>query len=214
MQNKFKYLKQIPKDPTGETKVIIMLHWLWSNSEDLFSLSFYFEDCYVFSLDGLFDLLFDSYAWYNLSVIDNKHIYDFNEVKRWYDYIVEFIKYLKNEYNLNSDNIYLFWFSQWAMMSYYLLWKSPELISGVIWLSGSLLKEINELEIKKESYKNKKIFIWHGKLDTIIWVEQVWDLQKYASRLWIEPEIRIYDNMPHAIIEEEISDIKKFLKNN
>jgi predicted esterase len=45
-------LSRIPKNPTKNSKCIIMLHGVGSNKEDLFGLSSYFsEEDYIFSLD-------------------------------------------------------------------------------------------------------------------------------------------------------------------
>lgn len=211
MQNNFKYFKKIPKNPTNDSKVIIMLHWVWSNSDNLFHLSSHFENDYVFSLNWLFDLWNNAYAWYHLSYFNNKPIYNGSEVDIGYNYIVEFIEYIKKEYDLVSKEIFLLWFSQWSNMSYYLFGKSPELVSWIIALSGRFLKETSELTIKKESYNNKKVFIWHGTSDSVIDVSVVQELKKYIENTWVEPIINIYENMPHTIIEEEMKDVVRFL---
>lgn len=212
MQNKFKYLKKIPKNFTNDSKIIIMLHWVWSNADDLFSLSSYFENDYVFSLNWLHDLWVNSYAWYNMTYTNwRTPVYNSSEVDLWYRFIVEFIEYIKNEYNLWNKEIYLLWFSQWSNMSYYLYGKSPKLISWIIALSGRFLKETAQLNINKELYENKKIFIWHGTSDTIIPVSVVKDLEEYINKSWVNPVIKIYENMSHTIIEEEMREVVKFL---
>ncbi len=44
-------------------------------------------------------------------------------------------------------------------MSYYTLWKSPELIGGIIALSGRLLSEIDVSDIDQTKYSTKRVFI-------------------------------------------------------
>lgn len=212
MQNNFKYIKQVPNNASKNSKVIIMLHWVRSNADNMFNLSEYFENDYVFSLNWLYDLWSNSYAWYNMSYINwRTPVYNWAEVEIWYQYIVDFIEYVKNQYELWDREIYLLWFSQWSNMSYYLYGKSPELISWIIALSGRFLKETAALNINKELYNNKKVFIWHGTSDDVIPVSVVGDLEVYINKSSVNPVIKIYDNMPHTIIPEEMMEVVKFL---
>jgi phospholipase/carboxylesterase len=59
-------------------------------------------------------------------------------------------------------------FSQGAIMSYYTFSRSPELIRGVIGLSGRLLQEIDTDDVDPDAYTDKKIFIGHGVDDQVI----------------------------------------------
>ncbi len=212
MQNNFKYIKQVPNNASKDSKVIIMLHWVRSNADNMFALSEYFENDYVFSLNWLYELWANSYAWYNMSYINwRTPVYNWAEVEIWYQYIVDFIEYVKKQYNLWDREIYLLWFSQWSNMSYYLYGKSPELISWIIALSGRFLKETAALNINNELYNNKKVFIWHGTSDDVIPVSVVADLEVYINKSWVNPVIKIYDNMPHTIIPEEMMEVVKFL---
>lgn len=212
MQNKFSYLKKIPKNPNDKSKIIIMLHWVRSNADNMFKLSEYFENDYVFSLNWLYDFWANSYAWYNMTYVDWRiPVYNWVEVEIWYKYILDFIEYLKKEYDFWDREIYLLWFSQWSNMSYYLYGKSPELISWIIALSGRLLKETAALNINKELYNNKKVFIWHGTSDDIIPISVVADLEKYVNKSGVSPVIKIYENMPHTIIKGEMRDVVEFL---
>jgi len=69
------------------------------------------------------------------------------------------IKDITEKYQLSPEQIFLLGFSQGAIMSYYTLWRSPELLGGIIALSGRLLAEIDISQIQKESYSSKRVFI-------------------------------------------------------
>lgn len=138
-------------------------------------------------------------------------IYDTSEIEKAYEFINIFIDYIVLEYSINSENIFLLWFSQWSNMSHYFLTKNPEKIAWIIALSWRYLKETKELLLqKKESYSNKKVFIWHGNYDEVIRVEAIVDLQKHYENIGIVPIVKTYD-IQHTIIEKEMREIVEFL---
>lgn len=203
----FDYLKNIVDSKW--TKTLVMLHWVWSNKEDLFSLSNEFWDYNVFSLNWPISLWFNRFAWYKLDFFNWKAIYDFNEVLNRYEYIVSFINYIHNEYDISFDDIYLFWFSQWAIMSYFLLWKNPNIIAWIIALSWRILEEIDFSNLEKN--RSKKVFIWHWINDNVLAFSNTQKSKLYIETLWLNPLIKSY-NIWHSISFDEINDIKEFLK--
>lgn len=88
-------------------------------------------------------------------------------------------------------------------MSYYTLWKSPEKIGGIIALSGRLLTEIDGVNILEEKYREKRVFIGHGELDTVIPFSASEVTQEFIKKLGIIPEFHSYP-APHTITEREI----------
>ncbi len=209
MQN-FDYLKKLSNNK--DSKTIIMLHGVGSNKDDLFGLKDYFQgNVNIFSLNWLFDLWQGRNAWYHLSYFEWKPIYDTLEIPKAYEFINDFIDYIVLKYKINPENIFLLWFSQWSNMSHYFLTKNPEKIAWIIALSWRYLKETKELLLqKKESYSNKKVFIWHGNYDEVIRVEALVDLQKHYENIGIVPIVKTYD-IQHTIIEKEMREIVEFL---
>lgn len=199
------------KNNSSNSKVIIMLHWVWSNKEDLFWLSDFFEEeIWVFSLDWLFDLWHWRNAWYHLDFSFWKVKYDFNEVVLAWKYIVDFIDYIHEKYSVDYENIYLMWFSQWAIMSNYILSLYTDKIWWIISLSWRLLDEMQIEKNKIEDYKWKKIFIAHWTQDQVI---NIWEFEKLCNfymEKWISVKSENY-NIWHTIIKEEIDDIIEFI---
>lgn len=117
------------------------------------------EDIYIFSLQGCFSLGGGRYAWYPVDFSTGKPLYNREDVEKGYEYILDYIKDITEKYQLSPEQIFLLGFSQGAIMSYYTLWKSPELLGGIIALSGRILAEIDISHIQKESYSTKRVFI-------------------------------------------------------
>lgn len=208
--NTFDYIKKLSLNKNA--KIIVMLHGVGSNKEDLFWLeSHFWENYHIFSLNGLFDLWNNRHAWYHLNYSNIWPKYNPQEVIESYEYIRDFLEYIVKTYQVKNENIFLLWFSQWAIMSHYFLGKSPEYIRWIIALSGRYTDEIKKLKISPEKYKDKKVFIAHWILDTIIPVEDAYSLKKYIETMAISPAFFIYQ-MPHTIIQEEIKEILNFLE--
>lgn len=91
-------------------------------------------------------------------------------------------------------------------MSYYILWRSPELIGGIIALSGRLLSEIDVSAIEKGRYSTKRVFIGHGTEDRVIPVGASELTSKFVRDIGLEPTLRYYP-AGHTITRDEIVDI-------
>ena len=206
------YLSHIPLHPTKNSRCIIMLHGVWSNESDLFWLKDQFhEDDYIFSLQWPFHLGSARYAWYRVDFSTGKPVYEIDDVMTGYSYITDCIKDITAKYQLSPEQIYLMGFSQWAIMSYYTLSRSPELIAWVIWLSGRILPEIDTSSMDFDSFVWKRIFIWHGTEDQIISVRESDRAVEFARSMGIEPSLHIY-SAPHTITGDEIGDIVEWIK--
>ena len=95
-------------------------------------------------------------------------------------------------------------------MSYYTLWRSPELISGIIALSGRLLSEIDVVGIDQTQYSQKRVFIGHGTEDRVIPVGASELTSGFVRDIGLEPTLRHYP-IGHTISREEIVDIVDWL---
>ncbi len=76
-------------------------------------------------------------------------MYRTDDVERGYESIIAYIREVTEQYGIDPEQIYLMGFSQGAIMSYYTLWRSPELIGGIIALSGRLLSEIDVVDLDR-----------------------------------------------------------------
>jgi phospholipase/carboxylesterase len=115
------------------------------------------------------------------------------------------------QYGIDPGQIYLMGFSQGAIMSYYTLWRSPELIGGIIALSGRLLSEIDVEGIEKVRYSTKRVFIGHGAEDRVIPVSSSELTSKFIRDIGLSPTLRHYP-IGHTISSDEIADIVGWLQ--
>ena len=96
-------------------------------------------------------------------------------------------------------------------MSYYTLWRSPELIGGIIALSGRLLSEIDVVDIDQSSYSQKRVFIGHGTEDRVMPVAASELTSKFIRDIGLYPTV-VYYPIGHTISRDEILDIVEWLE--
>ncbi len=204
-------LSYIPETITSRKKCLIMLHGVWSNESDLFALKERFGDeVMIFSLRWPFILWQDRFAWYPVDFSSGNPVYKTQDLEIGYREIVTCIDEVKSKYDISSENIFLLGFSQWAIMSFYTLWRSPEKIWGIIALSGRLLDEIDTDTVDPDDYEGKRVFIGHGVDDTVIPVTATGPTSLFARKLGIEPTMKFYP-IGHTIAPDEIADIRTWL---
>lgn len=188
-----------------------MLHGVWSNEVDLFALEANFPEEYsIFSLRWPFDLGGGRYAWFPVDFSTGAPVYRSADVERGYESIVAYIREVTEQYAIDSEQIYLMGFSQGAIMSYYTLWRSPELIGGIIALSGRLLSEIDVSDRDQNKYSEKRVFIGHGTEDRVMPVSASELTSKFVWDIGLEPTLRYYP-IGHTISRDEIADIVVWL---
>ncbi len=205
------YLSHIPENITPSTKCIIMLHGVWSNESDLFALSKDFPGEYlIYSLRWPFILWAGRFAWYPVDFSNGKPRYQLADVDRGYTEFIACIDKIREEYNIVSENIFLMWFSQGAILSLYTFSKSPEKLGGIIVLSGRLLSEIDTSSVDISKYIGKKVFLGHGSEDTMMPISGLQVTKGYIQSLVVVPTVKMYP-IGHTISHDEIQDIVEWM---
>jgi phospholipase/carboxylesterase len=137
-------------------------------------------------------------------------VYRTADVERGYESIVGYIREIIEQYDIYPGQIYLMGFSQGAIISYYTFWRSPELIGGIIALSGRLLSEIDVETIDQSIYSTKRVFIGHGTEDRVIPVSASELTSGFIRDIGLSPTLRYYP-IGHTLSRDEIADIVEWL---
>lgn len=115
------------------------------------------------------------------------------------------------QHNIRSERIILAGFSQGGAMALHTGLRFDAQLGGIICLSGYL--PLHNLLIKEKSINNQSIpiFMAHGLFDHIVSI----NLAKHSCDTLLNLNYNISWNtygMQHTVINEEITDIEKFLK--
>lgn len=206
------YLVREPKIKSAKPPVIILLHGVGSNEEDLFSFANQLPEKYlVVSAQAPIRLGGNSFAWYQVDFSTGKPVFNFEQENKSRNLIIKFIEQLKGKYSLNENEIYLCGFSQGAIMSYSLALTRPDLVKGIAVLSGRLLEEIKSEIASKEKLGQLKVFISHGSNDSTLPIHYAREANAFLKTISISPTYKVYQ-ATHEINNSMMNDLINWLK--
>jgi phospholipase/carboxylesterase len=96
-------------------------------------------------------------------------------------------------------------------MSYSVGLTRPELLKGIVVLSGRLMDEVKTRTAPKEKLKPLRMFISHGTQDPMIAVLQARNANTFVASLGLKPFFREYPAV-HTITQDMITDLVNWLK--
>lgn len=206
------YLVKEPKIKSTNPPLLILLHGIGSNEEDLFSFANRIPDNFlVVSVRAPQVINNGSYAWYDMDLSTGKPIYNKQQAEESRKTIIAFINQLKVLHPYNEHQVYLCGFSQGAVMSYSVGLTRPDIIKGIAVMSGRLLEEVKSIKASEDKLKNLKVFISHGKNDTVLPIHYAREGDAYLKSLNIFPTYNEYTE-GHGINSEMLNDLIEWLK--
>lgn len=205
------YLVREPKVKIEKPPLIILLHGVGSNENDLFSFANQLPDKYlVVAARAPLVVGPSNFAWYEVDFSTGKPVYNQQQEATSRKIILQFIDELKEFHSFDDKQIYLAGFSQGAIMSFTLGLLHPDKVHGVIALSGRILDEIKPL-VARDKVKMLKVFIGHGTHDNVLPVHYAHSSQSYLRQLHIEAAFHQYHE-GHGISNQELQDLVEWLK--
>jgi len=176
------YLIKKPNITTEKTPLIILLHGVGSNEQDLFSFANQIPDHFlIISARAPHTIDQGSYAWFQVNFSSQKRIINYEQAEESRKLIIQFIGQLKEKYSFDEKQVYLIGFSQGGIMAYSVGLTRPDLVKGIAVMSGRLLEEIKPLITINENLTALKIFISHGINDNVLNIEYARDSFSYLK---------------------------------
>lgn len=206
------YLYRLPKVKTLHPPVLILLHGVGSNENDLFSFAQIAPDNFlVISARAPYTLSAGSYAWYSVDFSAGKPVIDAAQAEKSRTELLRFLDQLKELHDFDPGKVFLCGFSQGAIMSYSVGLTQPDKIKGIAVLSGRLLDEVKPKISKTEQLKKLQVFIAHGEQDNVLGAHYAAEANLYLKQLGIIATTKLY-NHGHTIDHGEIVDLMQWLK--
>jgi phospholipase/carboxylesterase len=206
------YLVRQPKIKTEKTPLIILLHGVGSNEEDLFSLADHLPDNFlVVSARGPYTISPGSYAWYQVDFTTGKPVYNIEQEENSRIAIFTFIDELKKQLTFDQHQVYVCGFSQGAIMSYSVGLTRPDLVKGIAVMSGRLLEEVKPLIASKDKLKPLRVYISHGTLDNTLSIQYARTAVAFLKEQNINAAYKEYPE-GHGINDEMLFDLVNWLK--
>ena len=148
------------------------------------------------------------YQWFDLTKDDPKYILE-QSIKAEKK-LNQFIKEVKNEFNLQNNKICLSGFSQGCMMSINLGLISDQEYNCIVGFSGKI---INQEDLKSRKKVSTKTLLIHGDLDQIVSPDFLLEAKDFFIRNNIEIQTHLIKNCDHHIpIEASSTALNYILK--
>jgi len=212
MSDLLTFVEKLPKIPTKNSPLLILLHGYGSNELDLFSFADELpETLVIVSLRAPYEMGYGGYAWYDINLDSkNNKFSDLNQARKSLQKISTTINYIQTKYNTNPNNTFLLGFSQGAILSYALSFNFPNKIQHVIALSGYLNSELMPYENTQKIHTD--YYISHGSVDQVIPVEWARKASPFLDSKGLKSEYSEYP-VGHGVAPQNFFSFKKWIEN-
>ncbi len=201
------YIVRAPLIKSDKPPLIILMHGIGSNENDLFSFAGQLPGKFlVVSLRGPYTLGPDSYAWYQADFSKGEPIINKEQAEKSRNAIIHFIDQLKTKEQFDEKQVYLCGFSQGAIMSFSVGLTHPDKIKGIAVMSGRILDEVKPMITPTTQLKHLEVFISHGTKDKVIDVHYARKAAAYLNELGITGTYKEYDDV-HTINKDMLADL-------
>ncbi len=200
---------------TNPKKIIVLLHGLGSNGQDLISLAPYWKvaapDALFISPDAPFpcDMAPMGYQWFSLQDRARDKIQSGIEIA--FPILEAFINEQRARFNLTLNDVALVGFSQGTMMSLYTAPRLPEPIAGVLGYSGALFGE-EALIQDPDEFSKMPIHLIHGEADDVVPVAAFTHAKTNLESANYTVTGHTTPGLTHSIDEEGIASGNAFLQ--
>ncbi len=210
------YYEHLPENGQPPKQLVILLHGLGSNGQDLISLAPFFArglpDAVFISPDAPFACDMapsgypNSFQWFSLQDRDPNVM--LSGIRVASPIIEDFISEQLKRFGLGADKLALSGFSQGTMMSLYTAPRYKEQIAGVLGYSGALIwgQDVAAADLHK-----MPIHLIHGEADDVVPVEAWHSANQILKASGFEVSGHTTANLPHSIDEEGIQQGASFL---
>ena len=206
------YLVREAKAGTLNPPLLLLMHGVGSNEQDMFAFAEHLPDNFlILSVRGLYTTGPNSYVWFHVDFSTGAPVFNQEEAESSRNTLILFIESLKTRYSFDNSKIYLGGFSQGGIMSYSVGLTRPDLIKGIVVISGRLLKEVRPMIASKEKLASLEIFISHGISDNVLNIEYARESHAYLKTLGLYPIYKEYEGS-HSISNETFHDLINWLK--
>lgn len=200
-------------------QIVLLLHGLGSNGQDLISLAPYFAkrlpDALFLSPDAPFlcDMVPpgypNSYQWFSLQSRDPKDM--LGGVENAQPILNDLIDQTLEKYGVEADKLALVGFSQGTMMSLYCAPRYDETLAGVLGYSGALIGEEGLVQDPDE-YRRPPVRLIHGEADDVVPVVAYHHAKEVLENAGFDVSGHTTPGLVHSIDEAGIDSGAKFLK--
>lgn len=200
-----------PEAETTGPPLLVLLHGVGSNEHDLIGLAPHLDGRFlVVSARSPLTLGPGAFGWYPVHFTPQGAVGDTNKAREGRDLLEKFVRELPGAYGTDPKRTYLLGFSQGAIMSLYLTLTRPELVTGVVAMSGRLLPQAKEERAPDERLRGLHVLAVHGTRDPVLPVAGGREIRDELLKLPVSINYKEYD-MAHEVSAESLADTAEWL---
>ncbi len=207
------HLVHQPSSKDGAPPLLLLLHGVGSNEDDLFGLVPALDKRFlIISARAPITLGPGSYAWFEFMFSPGvPPLIRPEQAEASRKTLVMFISEAVAAYGADPSQVYLMGFSQGAIMSASIMLTQPKLIAGAVLMSGGILPEILPLRAPAEDLRGFPVLLVHGSADDVFPVHYARESRQLLAELPVKLDYREYP-MGHEVSLQSLADVVQWLK--
>jgi phospholipase/carboxylesterase len=193
------------KDISEAKKVLILLHGRGGNAREFLSLANHLD----VSDFALLAPQATNSSWYPHSFLAKPA-----ENEPWLSSVLDILNDLLEEIKskgITSENIYFTGFSQGACLTAEFVTRNASRFGGVVLFTGGLIGDKIYAENYKGDFAGTPVFIGTGNPDVHVPLERVNETTKIMKKMNAAVTVKVYDNRPHSISQDEIKTANEII---
>lgn len=196
-------------DPNKKYPALFMMHGVGCNEQNMLPLASGLEDeFYIFSIRGHLPHP-PGYSFFTIERIGKPNREDFEQC---IDKITNFINYATEQYNIDSEHLYLLGFSQGAILAKTLGLVLGNHIKGIVALSGYTPRfAMEEYNIKPVTQLS--VFISHGQFDNVLPYQWGVESNEFFKKMGANVTLKTYQE-GHSVSLQNQQDFTEWLLND
>lgn len=202
MKAPLEYLVRPAKENAG---LVVLLHGVGSNEEDLFSLEDAFrpEDL-VLSVRA--PLVFGprSYGWFPVQFTPEGPVIDAVEAEKSRVRLLEFLSWARQFYQVEAGRVRLVGFSQGGILASSVALTEPDQVNSAALMSSRILPEVLSQAAATDRVAATSYLIAHGTQDQVLPVHHARESRRVLQSFGLEPEYREFP-MAHTVTPESLA---------
>lgn len=191
--------------------LLVMAHGVGSNERDLFGLAPELDPrLHIISLRAPLTMGPDAYGWFTVTFVPNGYVIDVEQLDASRKVFAETLRAAVGAFAVDPARVYLMGFSQGAIISLVTALTRPELLAGVVALSGRIPEQALPWAVAPERTAGLPIFQAHGVADTVIRVGDARAAREILERQRVALSYHEYP-MSHTISDATFADLTTWL---
>jgi phospholipase/carboxylesterase len=205
------HLVRQPIIKAGTPPLLLLLHGIGSNEHDLYGLTPFLDKRFlIISVRAPNTLGPGSYAWFEVDFTQQGPIINMEQAEASLKTLITFLKEAITVYGADPKQVYLMGFSQGAIMSASVALIQPELVAGVVLMSGRIPSEIRPLIASSEQLSGLPFLVVHGTADRVLPITYGRASRELLSSLPVDLTYHEY-TMGHEVSQESLSEVTTWL---